>query len=676
MTTRLNHLLSLGLKNFKALQDVQIELKPLTLFVGQNSVGKSTTFQAVLTVANWLRVGAPLNEYFLNSANVRLGGFGDVVTHGQIAALLSIAVEDSNLKLELDISSGSENAAGPVIQNFEISGKKFGAGLVRSRPQGKYFFNIQAQKVETSWTNEVGIDIEGEYTFGSVSYEVDIDFGKPQPDLNQLGILDSLSLPYLLGDRFNLGLEVARELTYFAAIEGNLRGGHIAIPNGVEFVDLGEYLKEMLTNPLHGTGSIIERYRENVAKKGMSSYSDFDLLSWLSMSISRRVQDLGLGADSLFESDLRSPGYRSAFMGNPKPHIIPKLHGVYETPLQYSEPPQQLEPEDIRIVLQTLLGFGVGEKPKQQTSIESLTLEEMLPLFDAELPKVKGLLREFVEARRIRWFASTGDYWTDAEIKTPLDVSKEAIVDFSKTLTERLFYLGPLRVDGFSIVNLGTVVPEDAPVGNSGEFTSLLLMDELKSTELREYPLFDHASGKWAVKTCSFQDSISSWFQLFTVPNATLSVKDYGKFGVQVEMGGRTLDQFGTGASQVLPILALLLSRDPGDIVLLEQPELHLHPGGQQYLADFLMSSISRGVQVILETHSEYMVNRIRRGIVLGSVDSQDVKIVNFEQTENGLTDVHNVSMSSSGGFLDWPKGFFAQTEDDLLAIIEALEDF
>jgi predicted ATPase len=201
-------------------------------------------------------------------------------------------------------------------------------------------------------------------------------------------------------------------------------------------------------------------------------------------------------------------------------------------------------------------------------------------------------------------------------------------------------------------------------------------MDELKSTQLREYPLFDHASGKWAVKTCSFQDSLSSWFQLFTVPNATLSVKDYGKFGVQVEMGGRTLDQFGTGASQVLPILALLLSRDPGDIVLLEQPELHLHPGGQQYLADFLMSSISRGVQVILETHSEYMVNRIRRGIVLGSVDSQDVKIVNFEQTENGLTDVHNVSMSSSGGFLDWPKGFFAQTEDDLLAIIEALEDF
>jgi predicted ATPase len=676
VTTPLNHLLSLGLKNFKALQDVQIELKPLTLFVGQNSVGKSTTFQAVLTVANWLRVGAPLNEYFLNSANVRLGGFGDVVTHGQIAALLSIAVEDSNLKLELDISSGSENAAGPVIQNFEISGKKFGAGLVRSRPQGKYFFNIQAQKVETSWTNEVGMDIEGEYTFGSLSYEVDIDFGKPQPDLNQLGILDSLSLPYLLGDRFNLGLEVARELTYFAAIEANLRGGHIAIPNGVEYVDLGEYLKELLTNHLHGTGSIIKRYREDVAKNGKSSYSDYDLLSSLSMLISRRVQDLGLGADSLFDSDLRSPGYRLAFMGNPKPHIIPKLHGVYETPLQYSEPPQQLEPEDIRIVLQTLLGFGLGEKPKQQTSIESLTLEEMLPLFDAELPNVKGLIRDFVEARRIRWFASTGDYWTDAEIKTPLDVSKEAIVDFSNTLTKHLFYLGPLRVDGFSRVNLGTVVPEDAPVGNSGEFTSLLLMDELKSTQLREYPLFDHASGKWAVKTCSFQDSLSSWFQLFTVPNATLSVKDYGKFGVQVEMGGRTLDQFGTGASQVLPILALLLSRDPGDIVLLEQPELHLHPGGQQYLADFLMSSISRGVQVILETHSEYMVNRIRRGIVLGSVDSQDVKIVNFEQTENGLTDVHNVSMSSSGGFLDWPKGFFAQTEDDLLAIIEALEDF
>jgi predicted ATPase len=195
-------------------------------------------------------------------------------------------------------------------------------------------------------------------------------------------------------------------------------------------------------------------------------------------------------------------------------------------------------------------------------------------------------------------------------------------------------------------------------------------MQQLDERATGEYPI--HNQG---IVNSDFKSALESWISLFTVPNAEVVVIDRDKNGIQIEISGRTLDQYGTGASQVLPILALILSRKPGDVVLIEQPELHLHPGGQQYLADFFMAATKLGIQVVLETHSEYMVNRIRRGVVFGHIQNEDVKIVNFEQEIDGTASVSSVGLNGSGGYADWPQGFFAQTEEDLLDIISALDE-
>jgi predicted ATPase len=60
---------------------------------------------------------------------------------------------------------------------------------------------------------------------------------------------------------------------------------------------------------------------------------------------------------------------------------------------------------------------------------------------------------------------------------------------------------------------------------------------------------------------------------------------------------------------------------------------------------------------------------------VLGLTPSENIQIVNFEQNADGLAEVSNVGLTESGGFSDWPRGFFAQTEEDLLDIIQALEE-
>ncbi|WP_162528596.1 AAA family ATPase [Mycolicibacterium sp. CBMA 361] len=72
------------------------------------------------------------------------------------------------------------------------------------------------------------------------------------------------------------------------------------------------------------------------------------------------------------------------------------------------------------------------------------------------------------------------------------------------------------------------------------------------------------------------------------------------------------LTSVGTGVSQVLPVLVMCLQAPPGSLLLIEQPELHLNPAVQQKLADFLLAIAASGRQLLVETHSDYLITRLR----------------------------------------------------------------
>ena len=133
------------------------------------------------------------------------------------------------------------------------------------------------------------------------------------------------------------------------------------------------------------------------------------------------------------------------------------------------------------------------------------------------------------------------------------------------------------------------------------------------------------------------------------------------------------LDAVGVGVSQLLPVLVLCLLSEPGSVILLEQPELHLHPALQQRLADFLIAIARSGRQLIVETHSEYMVSRLRRRIAEDPDDDllSISKVIFAERDgQTGITTYRDVELSPYGDIDEWPKGFFDQAAAEEREII------
>jgi predicted ATPase len=118
----------------------------------------------------------------------------------------------------------------------------------------------------------------------------------------------------------------------------------------------------------------------------------------------------------------------------------------------------------------------------------------------------------------------------------------------------------------------------------------------------------------------------------------------------------------GFGLSYVLPIIVAGLSVEPGRLFMIENPEAHLHPAGQSRMGHFLALVASSGVQTIIETHSEHVVNGIRLAIAKDHRLAAERAIFHFFADTKVLT----MSISSTGVMSDWPPGFFDQAEEDL----------
>lgn len=125
----------------------------------------------------------------------------------------------------------------------------------------------------------------------------------------------------------------------------------------------------------------------------------------------------------------------------------------------------------------------------------------------------------------------------------------------------------------------------------------------------------------------------------------------------------------GFGISQVLPIVVELSARTNA-VIVVEQPEIHLHPAMQADLADLAIESVQssgRANQVIMETHSENFMLRVQRRIREGLLDSKDVAVIYVDQDSNGGAIVNELRIDESGEFLDdWPNGFFVERFDEV----------
>jgi len=123
----------------------------------------------------------------------------------------------------------------------------------------------------------------------------------------------------------------------------------------------------------------------------------------------------------------------------------------------------------------------------------------------------------------------------------------------------------------------------------------------------------------------------------------------------------------GFGLSYTLPIIAACLGAEPNDIILLENPEAHLHPRGQSLIGSFLALVASTGIQVIVETHSDHVLNGVRKAVKDKTIANSDVTLHFFRPSkENEAPQVISPVIDAQGNVSEWPKGFFDQFDTDL----------
>ena len=121
----------------------------------------------------------------------------------------------------------------------------------------------------------------------------------------------------------------------------------------------------------------------------------------------------------------------------------------------------------------------------------------------------------------------------------------------------------------------------------------------------------------------------------------------------------------GFGLTQVLPIVVAALSADRDDLLLIENPEVHLHPAGQAMMGQFLADVAQAGVQVILETHSDHVLNGVRRAVKAKHLDADRVAIHFFQPRGGNKAQVVSPILDSEGKVDAWPDGFFDQFDKD-----------
>ena len=141
-----------------------------------------------------------------------------------------------------------------------------------------------------------------------------------------------------------------------------------------------------------------------------------------------------------------------------------------------------------------------------------------------------------------------------------------------------------------------------------------------------------------------------------------------------VTLGLRTSDatsfhrpvNVGFGLTQVLPIIVAALAAKEGDLLLIENPEVHLHPAGQALMGQFLAEVAAAGVQVLVESHSDHLLNGIRRAVKSEKISPSAVALHFFKPRDEDGEQVTTPILDSTGNIDHWPAGFFDQLDKDL----------
>lgn len=228
---------------------------------------------------------------------------------------------------------------------------------------------------------------------------------------------------------------------------------------------------------------------------------------------------------------------------------------------------------------------------------------------------------------------------------------------------ENIKYVRALRLDDFMEGNNSL----KSNLGLAGEFTAEVINKNWNT--VLDFT-FNEQQG------VTFSKLFDYWVQKLLGENYRIRTNtiDKGKYKVtihELKSGLElTLSQVGLGISQLLPLITLLLTSKKGEIVLIENPEVHLHPKLQALFVDLCIFVLENDRKLVVETHSEHIINRLRYLIKQNSDLLNKTNILFFEKKEDGVV-YTDIEITKDGKLAYWPVNFFDQTYNDLLGLIE-----
>lgn len=236
-----------------------------------------------------------------------------------------------------------------------------------------------------------------------------------------------------------------------------------------------------------------------------------------------------------------------------------------------------------------------------------------------------------------------------------------------------------------------TLYPQDdgdmVDLGVHGQFTVGMLsrpnLKEVSKKRLcqRNEAIISQELWDQIASTEKLVDQIAGWFQYIS-PGVHLQadkIKGTDDVMLQFRYLGKTQGRsnyyrpthVGFGLTYSLPIVVACLTAEPGSLLLIENPEAHLHPEGQLKIGELVSKCASDGVQVIVETHSDHVLNGIRLSVKRKLIAHSDVQLCNFHrQLESGDCYYDSPAVMEDGQLTAWPTGFFDQWEKSVEKIL------
>jgi predicted ATPase len=278
-----------------------------------------------------------------------------------------------------------------------------------------------------------------------------------------------------------------------------------------------------------------------------------------------------------------------------------------------------------------------------------------------ELIRIHGRVRQLPRPTRFYGFPNeAAAYYQNADFVSDLELELERQL-------QSLSYLGPLRRPPARLYTWSGGVPED--VGWEGEDT----IQALLAGADRRF--------NWKAKSPkkAFPEVVARWLQTMGL------IHDFGvsqiapgreEYEVNVRVTPYSdevkLTDVGFGVSQVLPVIVQCFYAAPNSTVMIEQPEIHLHPSVQAALADLFLDAIGarengrdRNIQLIIESHSEHFLRRLQRRIAEERISEDKVALYFCTPGSEGSI-VTELEVDRYGDILNWPRDFFGNEIQDV----------